>query len=305
MNSEIRPMLLMLVSTFSLSVTGLLAKWLTHSFDPAWLCFFRLLFPAILAFWLMMITQWSQPNKQAWSGLLVRGFCITACQLCFLASIKHLSLVEAVVLFGTSPLFVPILERIFFKTPIKRLIIINLGITFTGLLFIAGNLEQMKFGGSLLLGLAGGIFNAGSQVAMYRSSKSNLTPLGVSAWSFIIASLFLVPLLMFLPITTAVEWHTLTGWQHPLLLLLLFMAVCTVNTQVFRAKAYQLAESGSQLAPIIFTNLIFSAIWQFMFFNHPMPWNKMVGIGLIILATLLNTFVPIWLRKKRALSNNN
>ncbi|CEO38388.1 EamA/RhaT family transporter [Photobacterium kishitanii] len=303
MNSEIRPMLLMLVSTFSLSVTGLLAKWLTHSFDPAWLCFFRLLFPAILAFWLMMITQWSQPNKQAWSGLLVRGFCITACQLCFLASIKHLSLVEAVVLFGTSPLFVPILERIFFKTPIKRLIIINLGITFTGLLFIAGNLEQMKFGGSLLLGLAGGIFNAGSQVAMYRSSKSNLTPLGVSAWSFIVASLFLVPLLIFSPVTTAVEWHTLTGWQHPLLLLLLFMAVCTVNTQVFRAKAYQLAESGSQLAPIIFTNLIFSAIWQFMFFNHPMSWNKIVGVSLIILATLLNTFVPIWLRKKRCQPN--
>ncbi len=298
MNSEIRPMLLMLISTLSLSVTGLLAKWLTSSFDPAWLCFFRLLIPAILAFWLMMITNWSYPNNKTWGALIIRGICITGSQLCFLASITHLSLVEAVVLFGTSPLFVPILERIFFKIPVQPLIVINLALTFTGLLFIAGNLEHMQFGGSLLLGLAGGIFNAGSQVSMYRSSKSNLTPLGVSAWSFIIAAIFLVPFLFFSPVTTEMEWHTLTMWQHPLLLLLLFMAVCTVNTQVFRAKAYQLAESGSQLAPIIFTNLIFSAIWQYLFFNHPMSWNKLTGIGLIILATLLNTFVPIWKRKK-------
>jgi drug/metabolite transporter (DMT)-like permease len=302
MNSEIRPMMLMLISTLSLSVTGLLAKWLTQSFDPAWLCFFRLLFPAILAFWLMFITNWSYPNSKTWGSLIVRGICITGSQLCFLASITHLSLVEAVVLFGTSPLFVPILERIFFKIPVQPLIVINLALTFTGLLFIAGNLEHMQFGGSLLLGLAGGIFNAGSQVSMYRSSKSNLTPLGVSAWSFITAAIFLVPFLFFSPVTTEMEWHTLTMWQHPLLLLLLFMAVCTVNTQVFRAKAYQLVESGSQLAPIIFTNLIFSAIWQYLFFNHPMSWNKLTGIGLIIFATVLNTFVPIWKRKRKKTS---
>ena len=106
------------------------------------------------------------------------------------------------------------------------------------------------------------------------------------------------PLLMFSPVSANTEWHVLTDWQHPILLLVLFLAVCTVNTQIFRSKAYQLAESGSQLAPIIFTNLIFSMIWQVAFFDQPMSETKIIGVALIVIATLLNTFVPIWVRKK-------
>ena len=300
MNSEIRPVVFMLFSTLSLSVTGLLAKFLSTSFDASWLCFFRLFVPALMIFWLMMITEWSMPEKGNWKALIIRGFCIAGSQLCFLVAIKELTLVESVVLFSTSPLFVPLLERIFLKVKVKPLIIFNLILTFIGVLFMAGHIGNMKMGMSILIGLGGGVFNAGSQLSMYySSSKTKLTPLGVGAWSFIIASALMIPLLIVSPVQASTEWHLLTGWQHPILLLVLFLAVCTVNTQIFRSKAYKLAESGSQLAPIIFTNLIFSMIWQVAFFDQPMSGTKIIGVALIVFATLLNTFVPIWIRKKQ------
>ena len=69
------------------------------------------------------------------------------------------------------------------------------------------------------------------------------------------------------------------------------LALCTVNTQIFRSKAYKLAESGSQLAPLIFTNMLFSALWQGVFFDDVFSTQQLVGINLIVAASLTNTLL--------------
>ncbi|MFT5708877.1 MAG: drug/metabolite transporter (DMT)-like permease [Oceanospirillaceae bacterium] len=299
MTTDLRPVIFMLISTFSLSINSLLAKFLSDSLSIEMLSFLRFLFPAVLLLWLMALTKWAVPDRKMWQTLGLRAFCIAASQLCFLFAINRLSLVETVVLFSTGPLFIPLLEKLLFKTQIQSATLINLAITFTGVLLMASNTSGVELKPELLVGLGAGVFNAGSQISLYRVSKGALSPIALNAWGFLLAAIIVLPLAIFQTDSlmlqeTAKNMADIQTFLFPMLLLL---AVCIVNTQVFRVKAYQLANSSSQLAPLIFTNLMFSSVWQIIFFNQPLEWNKVTGISLIIIATLLNTFTPLILNK--------
>ncbi|MGF1868748.1 DMT family transporter [Photobacterium indicum] len=291
----------MLISTFSLSLNSLLAKFLSESLSIEILSFLRFLFPAVLLLWLMALTKWAVPDRKMWKALGVRAFCIAASQLCFLFAINRLSLVETVVLFSTGPLFIPLLEKLLFKIQIKNITLINLAITFTGVLLMAGSTSGIELKPELLVGLGAGVFNAGSQVSLYRVSKGSLSPIALNAWGFLLAAVIILPVAIFQTDALVLQQtvNNMTDIQTLLFPMLILLAVCIVNTQVFRVKAYQLSSSSSQLAPLIFTNLIFSFVWQIIFFNQSLEWNKVTGISLIIIATLLNTSLPLIVRKIR------
>ncbi|CAG23750.1 DMT family transporter [Photobacterium profundum] len=301
MTTDLRPVIFMLISTFSLSLNSLLAKFLSDSLSIEMLSFLRFLFPAVLLLWLMALTKWAVPDRKMWQALGLRAFCIAASQLCFLFAINRLSLVETVVLFSTGPLFIPLLEKLLFKTQIQSATLINLAITFTGVLLMADNTSGVVLKPELLVGLGAGIFNAGSQISLYRVSKGALSPIALNAWGFLLAAVITLPLVLFQTDKSTLQQTAsdMADIQTLLLPMLILLAVCIVNTQVFRVKAYQLANSSSQLAPLIFTNLIFSSVWQVMFFNQPLEWNKVTGISLIVISTLFNTFLPLIVRKIR------
>ncbi|WP_242610819.1 DMT family transporter [Photobacterium profundum] len=292
----------MLISTFSLSLNSLLAKFLSESLSIEMLSFLRFLLPAVLLLWLMALTKWAVPDRKMWQALGVRAFCIAASQLCFLFAINRLSLVETVVLFSTGPLFIPLLEKLLFKIQIKNTTLINLAITFTGVLLMADGTSGIELKPELLVGLGAGVFNAGSQVSLYRVSKGSLSPIALNAWGFLLAAVIILPVAIFQTDALMLQQtvNNMTNIQTLLFPMLILLAVCIVNTQVFRVKAYQLSSSSSQLAPLIFTNLIFSFVWQIIFFNQSLEWNKVTGISLIIIATLLNTSLPLIVRKIRA-----
>jgi drug/metabolite transporter (DMT)-like permease len=299
MMTDSRPVIFMLISTFSLSLNSLLAKFLSESLSIEMLSFLRFLFPAVLLLWLMALTKWAVPDRKMWKALGVRAFCIAASQLCFLFAINRLSLVETVVLFSTGPLFIPLLEKLLFKIQIKKTTLINLAITFTGVLLMAGGTSGIELKPELLVGLGAGVFNAGSQVSLYRVSKGSLSPIALNAWGFLLAAVIILPVAIFQTDALVLQQtvNNMTDIQTLLFPMLILLAVCIVNTQVFRVKAYQLSSSSSQLAPLIFTNLIFSFVWQIIFFNQSLEWNKVTGISLIIIATLLNTSLPLIVRK--------
>lgn len=115
-----KSILYMLLSTLSLSVTGLISKYLVDIVPIEWFSFLRFALPAVLLLALLRITKIKIPNKAEMKPLLGRALCIALCQLFFLWSLQHLSLVESVVLFATGPLFMPLLERLFFKTRVSN-----------------------------------------------------------------------------------------------------------------------------------------------------------------------------------------
>lgn len=295
----------MLLSTFSLSLSGLMAKYLSEAMPISLLSFVRFFLPSLFLFLFLMFYKVTKPSGDMWKPLVMRAIFMVACQWCFLTSLQTLTLVEGVVLFSTGPLFIPLLEKLIFGTKIHTTTIVCLAITFVGVVLMAGDWSQFEFGSeffrpALLLGLMAGMFNSGSQVSLYRASKTSLSPAELNAWTFLVAAIIVIPMVVFTSISEDPEVIESTGSLSALLFFddlrwiglgALGLALFTINTQIFRSKAYKLADSGSQLAPLIFTNMLFSALWQGLFFDDVFSTQQMIGINLIVVASISNTLL--------------
>ncbi|HCG5599527.1 TPA: DMT family transporter [Vibrio parahaemolyticus] len=288
MNHVHKPIVFMLMSTLSLSVTGLLAKQLSEALSVTMFSFLRFFLPALILLLVLIPKGIKLPKSTELKPTLLRALCIGLSQLCFIASLQTLTLVESVVLFATGPLFMPVIEKLVWHGKIRTSIVFGIVMAFSGVVLLAGTEGEFTLRYDLLLGLAGGLFNSGSQLTLYKVSKSNMSPLEINFWAFSFAALFILPLALINDGSGLLGAHSFSLSVELSVLLLLAMSMLIINTQVFRAKAYQLASSGSQLAPLIFTNLLFTAVWQSLFFADVMSRTQIAGMGLIVLATVLN-----------------
>ncbi|AVW97652.1 DMT family transporter [Vibrio parahaemolyticus] len=288
MNHVHKPIVFMLMSTLSLSVTGLLAKQLSEALSVSMFSFLRFFLPALILLLVLIPKGIKLPKSTELKPTLLRALCIGLSQLCFIASLQTLTLVESVVLFATGPLFMPVIEKLVWHGKIRASTVFGIVMAFSGVVLLAGTEGEFTLRYDLLLGLAGGLFNSGSQLTLYKVSKSNMSPLEINFWAFSFAALFILPLALINDGSGLWGAHSFSLSVEPSVLWLLVMSMLIINTQVFRAKAYQLASSGSQLAPLIFTNLLFTAVWQSLFFADVMSRTQIAGMGLIVLATVLN-----------------
>lgn len=288
MNHVHKPVVFMLMSTLSLSVTGLLAKQLSEALSVTMFSFLRFFLPAVILLLVLIPKGIKLPKSTELKPTLLRALCIGLSQLCFIASLQTLTLVESVVLFATGPLFMPVIEKLVWHGKIRASTVFGIVMAFSGVVLLAGTEGEFTLRYDLLLGLAGGLFNSGSQLTLYKVSKSNMSPLEINFWAFSFAALFILPLALINDGSGLLGAHSFSLSVEPSVLWLLVMSMLIINTQVFRAKAYQLASSGSQLAPLIFTNLLFTAVWQSLFFADVMSRTQIAGMGLIVLATVLN-----------------
>ncbi|EOV0049341.1 DMT family transporter [Vibrio parahaemolyticus] len=288
MNHVHKPIVFMLMSTLSLSVTGLLAKQLSEALSVTMFSFLRFFLPALILLLVLIPKGIKLPKSTELKPTLLRAICIGLSQLCFIASLQTLTLVESVVLFATGPLFMPVIEKLVWHGKIRASTVFSIVMAFSGVVLLAGTEGEFTLRYDLLLGLAGGLFNSGSQLTLYKVSKSNMSPLEINFWAFSFAALFILPLALINDGSGLLGAHSFSLSVEPSVLWLLVMSMLIINTQVFRAKAYQLASSGSQLAPLIFTNLLFTAVWQSLFFADVMSRTQIAGMGLIVLATVLN-----------------
>ncbi|MBE4484180.1 DMT family transporter [Vibrio parahaemolyticus] len=288
MNHVHKPIVFMLMSTLSLSVTGLLAKQLSEALSVTMFSFLRFFLPAVILLLVLIPKGIKLPKSTELKPTLLRALCIGLSQLCFIASLQTLTLVESVVLFATGPLFMPVIEKLVWHGKIRASTVFGIVMAFSGVVLLAGTEGEFTLRYDLLLGLAGGLFNSGSQLTLYKVSKSNMSPLEINFWAFSFAALFILPLALINDGSGLLGAHSFSLSVEPSVLLLLAMSMLIINTQVFRAKAYQLASSGSQLAPLIFTNLLFTAVGNHFFFADVMSRTQIAGMGLIVLATVLN-----------------
>ncbi len=286
------PVFYMLSSTLSLSVTGLLTKYLSESFDVTTLAFLRFALPAFLIFSILLFTKIRRPNVAMAKLLVVRALCIGACQLCFIYALNKLSLVESVVLFGTGPIFIAVLEKVIFNIKLHRSTIVALLMTFIGVVMLANNGSGFVIKPELLVGLLAGFFNAGSQLSLYKASKTEMSGLETNAWTFGIASLILLPMVMFSHWPSPQSIFNDNAVNTGVLLALAIMALLIINTQVSRHKAYSTADSNSQLAPLIYSNLAFTALWQFLAFDVDFSCTQLLGLMLIVMTSVITTVLP-------------
>ncbi len=291
----------MLSSTLSLSVTGLITGYLANYFVAVDLALIRFLVPAVILFVVLTITGLRLPPTSMRKVLAIRAFSIAACQLCFIYALGKLSLIESVVLFGTGPLFIALFEKCLYNIELAVRTTTALLFTFIGVIFLAGDPSGFTFKPELLIGLLSGVFNAGSQLSLHRASKGEMSGVENNAWTFLIAGIFLIPFAVIFHKTIGVDYG-IGDISTIMYAAIAVLTVMIINTQVCRYKAYKSAATNTQVAPLIYTNLVFTAMFQITLFDTTFTLSQLAGIALIILGNSIPALYP--LLKLRYFSHN-
>ncbi len=270
----------MLLSAATLSFFTLFAKFGTDNISYFLLVFLRFGIPLVL---LIPYLLWSASIKELFlksnfKMQLLRCGCILIYQYSIFYYLMYSTLLDATVMQNTAPLFMPILERVFFKHRFEKKVILSIAISFIGVLCILQPNTSI-FAKLSIAGFLAPLGQAGSQVlyghqAKYENQKSNLFYLFflcsvVSAIVFVFSKEFFG------------EVNSLEHYSSLLWVNIICLGVASILNQSFRGEAYKHGKA-SALAPFLYGSIILSAILDWAIFHHLPNWLSLIGAILVI-----------------------
>ncbi|MCQ1536313.1 EamA family transporter [Methanosarcina sp. KYL-1] len=211
-------------------------------------------------------------------------FSLAFFNLCYFTTMKETSIAVAVILLYTSPAFVAVLSRVFFKEHLGTKKLLSLGLTFAGCAFVTGYLPF--FGGSLSisrLGLLAGI-GSGFGYALYsifgKAALEKYHSMTIATYTFVFASLALLPVSGFGNMTAA--FSTGSFWLY-LAGLGLFP---TVLAYLFYTRGLEEVES-SRASIVATVEPVVGTLVGFFLFGEVLSGWQFAGILLVLLAVLM------------------
>jgi len=211
--------------------------------------------------------------------LFLRAFFGTVATLLYVIALNYIPLINATLLFNTTPLFVPIFCLLILKVKISWKVWIAILVGFIGILFIIRpNLSSFGRPGDLL-GLGSGIFLA-LAFTMVKVLTTTEPIKRINFYFFSIGTLLTIPFLFFsepLPSLSNWGWAVMTG---------LFFILC----QIFLIKAYQCAEPH-EVGVFQYSSVVFAGFFDWIIWNKVPSLLTFIGIVLVIIGGAL----AIWL----------
>lgn len=283
-----RPLLLraglMAAASTCLALLGLLSRY-TRGLPPELVTWLRFMIPGLVLIALARREDWravwSLADRPGW----VRAVCVIVSQGCFVLAAMRGDLLQAVLLYNTGPLFIPLIARVWLGEPLRRPAIAGLVLGFLGVLVVlqpgAHGLDR-----NALVSLVGGFAMAASQVLFYRSAQSQ-PPFRNQFKLYLQASLIGLPLAL---LGLA---HLPRGWPDGaeaggvLTLALLGMAACSLGSQSLRDLAYRGMDNASTLAPLMYVAVPVSAALDWLLFAHAARPSTLLGAGLIVIGAVI------------------
>jgi drug/metabolite transporter (DMT)-like permease len=202
--------------------------------------------------------------------------------ICITQALVTTNLAEVVLLNNTAPLFVPLIIWIWHKTKISHFLGISILIGFVGVFIILRpGFEEVRMG--MLLAVLSGVFSALLLVVTRQIAGEPF-----------MRTLFYYYLLWFVLLSPFVAfiWMAMT----PLLwILLICSAFTSIAAQLSFTAAMRFVPS-QEVAPLVYTSVIFSAIIGWLIWNEKMDLISLVGM-LVVCAGGILTLVAA---RKRA-----
>lgn len=222
------------------------------------------------------------PLKDLWLIMLVGFINGVLFNFLYFYTIVHSRASIAVVLLYTSPVFVIILARIFFREKITKYKAIALVLTVVGCLFVTGVIGEgyMPPPAAILTGVLTGLAYALNNILTSAAVKKN-DPLTVTLYTLLFSFLFLIPFS---------GWSSLTALcrANPMILAVAFIMclVTAVLAQYFFSVGLKLIESG-KAAIYGATEPIVGSLVGILIFHEESNAMKIAGIIMVIAAILL------------------
>ncbi len=269
--------LFMAIGVFFFVSVNALIKAIDHTAPSEQILLFRFAFATLPCLIFALITK--KPSLLKPSTIkthVIRGFLGVISLFMLFESIRLLPLSEAVTISFLSAIFVTLFAAFFLNEvcSTKQWLYIILG--FCGVLLIA-----QPDGASLKLGVLFGLGSAaieGGMIIHTRFLSRSVHPIQIAFYYAVFATLFCIPF-------AYLAWQPLTLTSF---LLLALVGIGGGIGQIFLFKAAQYAP-GNKLAPMIYTQIIWSLIFDRILFQADISNTAYAGIILIVLSGIAAT----------------
>jgi len=266
--------LYMALSSVMFASMGACLKLVSDELDTAMLVFLRSLFGLLF---LLPVLFWKKGLSLKTSrpaAHLFRTLAGLAAMYLFFYAISHVSLAVAVLLSYTTPLFAPLIARIWLGERAGWQLIAIIGLGFVGVLLILKPGSDM-FAPAALVALGSG-FMAALAAVMIRKMK-HTEPSERIVWYYTLGcTLFsAIPLIWigYLPSFQATGWMALAG-------------LFATFGQLFLSQAYtrgRLAEVG----PFVYLNVVVATCYGWFFWQELPDYSSFAGIFVVVLAGII------------------
>jgi drug/metabolite transporter (DMT)-like permease len=279
----------------SFSFVNLLVKILTNSngifgsiqdYPPYEIVFFRSVISLSICFYI--IKQKKIPffgNNKIW--LLIRGiFGVTALTL-FFYTLKNLPIAVATIVQYLSPIFTVIFAIFLLKQKVKPIqwiffLIAILGVYIIGYdKAIGSNAFSVEVNPLwVLLGVLSAVFSGIAYNAIMKCRTTD-EPITVVMYFPLIATPIMIVIMLIkgYVIPQGIEWA-----------ILFLIGIFTQFAQVFMTKSFH-SEDASKVTPIKYIGAVYAVCIGFFIFDEKLSQVVSIGITLILLGVLLNTFL--------------
>ncbi|AJI45232.1 DMT family transporter [Francisella tularensis] len=240
---------------------------------------------SILMWWIVSISSFKKIIPSDWRSISARViFCFLA-QIFLFISLSKGSLLITILLFNTSPLFIPIIRFIFFKQKISYFNFVCILVSFIGIYLILGNGGDGKVNIYALTALFSGVLNAASQVVLHNASQKEDVFI-MNLWIYTFIGVIMLVLLPF-NLSSIASIDNLSN-QPFIIWTCIAIIVFTISSQIFRVKAFKYTKDPSLVAPGMYFSVVVAAILDIVFYNISMSCLEMCGILMICVASVLS-----------------
>ncbi len=261
----------MVASALSFAVMGAAVKVASHDLPTTMSMFFR------NSFALLALLPWAVHagpralRTQHFGGHALRAFAGLAAMLCFFTTISRARLADATVLFQAFPLFLPLIERAWFRRRVPPSVVGALVVGFGGVVCVLRPGADM-FTPIMVVGIVGAACAAIAQVGIRQLTMTEPVTRIVFYFSLIASVVSAVPLIWTWVSPSATDWVALV-----------VTGVAAIVGQLALTRAYSHATAAS-VGPFIYVGVLFAAVIDWVAWDTPPDRWFAIGAVLIISA---------------------
>lgn len=266
----------MLLAVLIIPFSDAIGKWLSSTYSPMQITFFRFLLQAILIYFVARVLR---KKIGAFKTIyLYLAFFISSCMFLLFWGLMYLPLANNIALFFIEPLVLTVLSIFFLKEKVTRALVIVLFVGLIGTMIIIRP-NWSAYGTAAILPIFAAIFYA-LYLMTIRVSKDIKDVLTMQFWIGIIASVF-TSVLFLLAQPFDLEVLSFNKIDHSLWWLVFLLAVVTIVSQLLISNALYYA-NASLLASFQYLEIISATLLGWIIFNDIPDRLTMLGAIIVI-----------------------
>ena len=270
----------MVLAAFFFSVMALLVKVAGQRLPTAEMVLARSVVAVVLSYGMLRrakVAPWGQRK-----GLLIfRGLAGFGGLLCMFYALTKLPLADATVIVYTNPVFTALLAAFFLREMMGRREALGLLLSLGGVVLVAqpaflfGNAADSLDLFAVGMGLLGAVFAATAYVTVRKLGETE-HHLVVVFYFPLVATPASVPFMI-----SEALWPTPAEW-----LMLLGIGIVTQIAQVYLTKGLHTEKAGRAMS-MSYVQILFAALWGFLFFTEVPDPLSIVGALLVVAGTVV------------------